>query len=125
MASSHGYRDGFPVSTAGFALAGIDPISKGVYSGKPFIWMKSTDTPPARVVHIFKTHFERIATPVCYDLDFPYFRKIASLDGASIIINPSLIRNTLHGMWQLYVAARSLENRLNVASTNSISNPFN
>ncbi|MGC8505605.1 MAG: carbon-nitrogen hydrolase family protein [Thermoplasmata archaeon] len=76
-------------------------------------------------VYTFSTPYGRIAAPVCYDLDFPYFCKIASSKGASIVINPSLIREPFHSEWELYVRARSLENRLCVASINSISEPFN
>ena len=76
-------------------------------------------------VHTFSTPYGRIAAPVCYDLDFPYFCKIVSSQGAAIIINPSLIREAFHSEWELYVKARSLENRLCVASINSISEPFN
>lgn len=76
-------------------------------------------------VYTFSTPYGRIAAPVCYDLDFPYFCKIASSHGAAIVINPSLIREAFHTEWELYVKARSLENRLCVASINSISEPFN
>lgn len=61
---------------------------------------------------------------VCYDLDFPYFAKMAIEMGAQFIVNPSLIEAEFKEMWHIYVKGRSLENRLVVMSVNSSSEPF-
>lgn len=75
-------------------------------------------------VRSFPFHGTRVSVAVCYDLDFPYFAKIAAGLGSRIIVNPSLIHQKFHGMWKIYVLGRSLENRMPVISVNSISEPF-
>ena len=63
--------------------------------------------------------------PVCYDLDFPFFSKISSLNGVRIIFNPSLIRRDFHEEWHQYMVTRALENRIAVLSLNSLTEQFN
>ena len=75
-------------------------------------------------VRIFDMGNLKVAIAVCYDLDFPYFAKMAVANGASLIVNPSLITAEFREMWHIYVKGRSLETRLPVVSINSISEPF-
>ncbi len=75
-------------------------------------------------VKIFSAGNMKVAVAVCYDLDFPYFAKMAVANGASLIVNPSLITAEFMEMWHIYVKGRSLETRLPVVSVNSISEPF-
>lgn len=75
-------------------------------------------------ISIFEAGDLRVAIAVCYDLDFPYFAKIAARNGASLIVNPSLISAEFKDMWHIYVKGRSLETRLVVISVNSVSEPF-
>lgn len=65
-----------------------------------------------------------VSIAVCYDLDFPYFAKIAARKGASLLVNPSLISSEFRDMWHIYVKGRSLETRIPVVSINSLSEPF-
>lgn len=74
-----------------------------------------------RLFHAGSTPF---SVAVCYDLDFPYFAKVAIEKGAQFLINPSLIASEFKEMWHLYVKGRSLENRLVVVSVNSASDKF-
>ncbi|MEM0155257.1 MAG: carbon-nitrogen hydrolase family protein [Thermoplasmataceae archaeon] len=76
-------------------------------------------------VRIFDTSIGRICVPVCYDIDFPYFLKVAIRGGANFAINPSLIDSQFLEEWHLYISVRSLENRIPVLSVNSLSSPFN
>lgn len=75
-------------------------------------------------IQIFGNEKVKFAVPVCYDLDFPYFSKIAVESGADFLVNPSLISKEFAEMWYIYVRGRSLENRLPVISVNSMSDPF-
>lgn len=75
-------------------------------------------------IRTFKAGDTTISVPVCYDLDFPYYAKIAIDRGADMMINPSLITANFRDMWHIYVRGRSLENRLPVVSVNSLSDPF-
>ncbi len=71
-------------------------------------------------------HIDDVAfsVAVCYDLDFPYYTKMAIRKGARIILNPSLIAREFHKMWHIYVRGRSLENRIPVVSVNAANVPF-
>lgn len=73
------------------------------------------------VFHAGKVPF---SVAVCYDLDFPFFAKMAIEKGAQFLVNPSLILSDFKDMWHLYVKGRSLENRLAVISVNSVTEPF-
>ena len=75
-------------------------------------------------IKVFNTSAGKIVVPVCYDIDFPYFLKNSVRNGAEYAINPSLIDSEYQDMWKLYIAARSLENRIPVVSVNSLSAPF-
>lgn len=75
-------------------------------------------------IRIFNAGGLKVSIAVCYDLDFPYFAKVAAANGASLIVNPSLISSEFRDMWHIYVKGRSLETRLSVVSINSLSDPF-
>lgn len=75
-------------------------------------------------IRVFNAGETNFSVPVCYDLDFPYFTKIAVDMGADFLVNPSLITSNFSQMWYIYVKGRSLENRLPVVSVNSLSEPF-
>ncbi|AAT43739.1 carbon-nitrogen hydrolase family protein [Picrophilus oshimae] len=79
---------------------------------------------PGNKINVFETMHGKIGIAICYDLDFPYYAKILIKKGASLILNPSLIRYEFHNEWHLYVESRSLENRIPVISVNSVSDDF-
>lgn len=72
-----------------------------------------------RIINIFRTPVITFSVPICYDIDFPFYAKISALKGATLLINPSLIRKDFHQEWHLYIQSRSLENRISVISVNS------
>ncbi|MEM0158699.1 MAG: carbon-nitrogen hydrolase family protein [Thermoplasmataceae archaeon] len=78
---------------------------------------------PGKEVRVFEGNV-KFSIAVCYDIDFPYYSRIAAQKGADVILNPSLIQAKFHEMWHLYVLARSLENRIPIVSVNSLSEPF-
>lgn len=80
---------------------------------------------PGEQIEVFNGSGIRFSVAVCYDLDFPYYTKVAIRKGARLLINPSLIRERFHDMWHIYVTGRSLESRIPVISVNSSSPPLN
>ena len=90
----------------------------------PFNREKSRIT-PGRVIKVFSCDDITFSVPVCYDLDFPFFSKISSMNGVRIIFNPSLIRRDFHDEWHQYMVTRALENRIAVLSVNSLTEQFN
>lgn len=77
-----------------------------------------------RIINIFRTPDIAFAVPICYDIDFPFYAKISAMKGATLLINPSLIRNDFHKEWHTYIEARALENRISVLSVNSANENF-
>lgn len=77
-----------------------------------------------RNINAFTAGSRKLAVAVCYDLDFPYFAKMAVERGSEMLVNPSLISSTFKDMWHIYVKGRSLETRLPVISVNSSSDMF-
>lgn len=75
---------------------------------------------PGRVIKVFTISGLTFTVAVCYDIDFPFYAKLSAINGARMIFNPSLIRSDFHQEWHTYIKARSLENRINIISVNSM-----
>ena len=105
-----------PVISDGRILGWSDKIS--LYR------IEKNEYSPGREISVFEADGIKFGVAVCYDLDFPYYTKIAIRKGARILFNPSLIIKQFHEMWHIYVRGRSLENRLPVISVNSSSEPL-
>lgn len=111
------------------ALYNSSPV---ICSGKLAGWqdkislfrMEKEKYTPGTDSRIFEAKGIRFAVSVCYDSDFPYYSRMAAMNGAELIINPVLIDGNFHDMWRVYVEARALENRLPFISVNSLSEPF-
>lgn len=105
-----------PVISAGKIMGWSDKISLYRIEKNEFSSGKS--------IEVFEASGIGFSVAVCYDLDFPYYTKIAIRKGARLLINPSLIHERFHDMWHIYVAGRSLESRIPVLSINSSSPPL-
>ncbi len=105
-----------PVIANGKVLGWSDKIS--LYR------IEKNEYSPGRDICVFESRGIKFSVAVCYDLDFPYYTKIAIRKGARILFNPSLIIKQFHEMWHLYVKGRSLENRIPIISVNSSSEPL-
>ncbi len=79
---------------------------------------------PGNSLNIFKINNIKIGILICYDIDFPAYPRKIFYNNCDIIINPSLINSKFHDEWHMYIKVRSLENRIAVASINSISDNF-
>ncbi len=106
--------------------------SPAIFNGKIIGWQdkislfrdeKKEYTPGDRCM-IFDANNLKFSISVCYDSDFPYYARIAANKGSEIMLNPALIHMDFHDMWQLYIEARALENRLPFVAVNSISEEF-
>lgn len=73
---------------------------------------------------VFSVNGMKVSVSVCYDSDFPYYARMAALNGSEIMFNPALIHGDFHDMWKIYIEARALENRIPFVSVNSLSEPF-
>lgn len=78
-----------------------------------------------KTMRIFDAQGIRFSVSVCYDSDFPYYTRMAAMNGSEIMFSPALIHKDFHDMWKIYIEARALENRIPFVSINSLSEPFN
>jgi omega-amidase len=90
----------------------------------PFSRERSVIT-SGEVINIFSNSILTFSVAICYDIDFPFFAKLCSINGVDVIFNPSLIRRDFHNEWHQYIKTRALENRISVLSVNSLSERFN
>ncbi len=79
---------------------------------------------PGTEAKLFELPGLKFTVSICYDSDFPYYSRLAAINGSEIMFNPALIHKDFHDMWKIYVEARALENRLPFVSVNSLSDPF-
>lgn len=114
---SNGLFNSSPVISGGEILGWQDKISL-------FSREKERYTPGNRT-EVFEAQGLKFTVSVCYDSDFPYYTRMAALEGSEIMFSPALIHKDFHDMWKIYIEARALENRLPFVSINSLSDPFN
>ncbi len=57
---------------------------------------------------------------ICFDIAFYETPRLATLNGAELLLSPTLIRDTGLENWDIYLKARALENRIPVAACNSV-----
>ncbi|MGQ4892081.1 MAG: carbon-nitrogen hydrolase family protein [Candidatus Njordarchaeia archaeon] len=69
-------------------------------------------------INVFNLDGLKFGVMICYDANFPEISRILLKKGADIIFNPSRIIADGEDMWHIYLAARSLENRLPIVGVN-------
>lgn len=57
---------------------------------------------------------------ICFDVAFYETPRLATLNGAELLLSPTLIRETGLENWDIYLKARALENRIPIAACNSV-----
>jgi predicted amidohydrolase len=78
---------------------------------------------PGSSFDAFRVEGTRVGVMVCHDVVFPESARTLALDGAELLIVPSLIVSEGLEPWHVYLKARALENRVPVVSTNAYAPP--
>jgi len=78
---------------------------------------------PGKEAKIFNTAC-KFGVVICYDMVFPKVANILAEKGAQVLFSPSRIVKKGIEPWQIYVQARSLENRIPVFAANVENNRF-
>lgn len=128
-------EDGCTIVPGSFSVVRKDKLynsSPVISEGKILGWsdkislyrIEKNEFTPGQSINVFQSSGIKFSVAVCYDLDFPYYTKVVIRKGARILLNPSLIHESFHGMWHIYVTGRSLENRIPILSVNSSSPPL-
>lgn len=77
-------------------------------------WERQSDLLTAgEEIFVIQTPFAKIATVICYDIEFPDLARAACEAGADILFNPSCTDNR-HGFWRVRYSAhaRCIENQV-------------
>jgi predicted amidohydrolase len=82
----------------------------------PYDYEKNTVT-PGKEIKIFNTAC-KFGVLICYDMVFPMVSETAVKKGAQIIFSPSRIVKRGINPWEIYIQARSLENRVPILAAN-------
>ncbi len=78
---------------------------------------------PGTSFEVFRIGETRVGVMVCHDVVFPESARALVLDGAELLIVPSLIVSAGLDPWHVYLKARALENRVPVIATNAYHPP--
>jgi predicted amidohydrolase len=73
-------------------------------------------TTPGDELAVFETEKGKVSILTCYDLEFPEMARLATLQGADLVLSPSATRDE-HGYWRVRhcAQARCIENQVFVA----------
>lgn len=78
---------------------------------------------PGEEYNVFDFKGTKIAISICHDLVYPETIRILVLKGAELIFAPARIRYKGFEPWKLYVLTRALENRVHIATVNTLLPP--
>lgn len=76
---------------------------------------------PGDDIYVLQTPFAKIATVICYDIEFPELSRAACDAGADLLINPSCTDNR-HGFWRVRYSAhaRCVENQVFAITSSTV-----
>ncbi len=80
---------------------------------------------PSLKLNIFKLKTFNFAILICFDMAFFETPRLASESGAEILFSPTQIRDEGLYNWDIYLKARTLENRIPVVACNTYGKIFN
>ncbi len=95
----------------------------GVYR-KSFLWgnERETFTPGAREYPVFDTSLGKMGVLICYDAEFPEPARLLALQGAELIVVPSVWSLGAEPRWDIQLPARALDNTVFVMGVNTSGN---
>lgn len=71
---------------------------------------------------IFETRFAKIGVLICYEMEFPEPSRLLALEGAELIICPSVWSVAASRRWDIQLPARALDNSIFIMGVNSVGN---
>ncbi|MFC7392126.1 nitrilase-related carbon-nitrogen hydrolase [Scopulibacillus cellulosilyticus] len=89
---------------------------------KSFLWGREQEifTPGDRVYNVFDTSLGKIGVLICYDIEFPEPSRLLALQGAELIIVPSVWSIPAETRWDIQLPARALDNTVYVLGVNTV-----
>lgn len=89
---------------------------------KSFLWGREKDvfTPGERDYKVISTSVGQIGVLICADIEFPEPSRILALQGAQLIICPSVWSIPAEARWDIQLPARALDNTVYVLGVNTV-----
>ncbi|MBO8172332.1 MAG: nitrilase [Bacillaceae bacterium] len=95
----------------------------GIYR-KTYLWGKESDTfvPGEKYYPVFDTSLGKLGVLICYDAEFPEPARLLALQGAQLVVVPSVWSLEAEPRWDIQLPARALDNTVFVLGTNTTGN---
>ena len=89
---------------------------------KSFVWGKEKNsfTPGERVYQAIDTSLGKIGVLICYDIEFPEPARLLALQGAELIVVPSVWSIDAETRWDIQLPARALDNTVFILGVNTV-----
>ncbi|WP_246197255.1 nitrilase-related carbon-nitrogen hydrolase [Cytobacillus depressus] len=105
------------------ALAVIETTGEVITTyRKAFLWGREKDifTPGERVFNPVETSKGKIGVLICADIEFPEPSRILALQGADLIVVPSVWSYGAETRWDIQLPARALDNTVFILGVNTV-----
>ncbi len=91
---------------------------------KSLLWGREAKifTPGEIQYPVFNTNVGKIGILICYEMEFPEPSRLLALEGAEIIVCPSVWSLGASHRWDIQLPARSLDNTVYVLGVNTVGN---
>lgn len=91
---------------------------------KSLLWGREQQifTPGKMEYPVFDMEVGKIGILICYEMEFPETSRLLALEGAEIIVCPSMWSLAASHRWDIQLPARSLDNTVFVLGVNSVGN---
>ncbi|MFY0543590.1 nitrilase-related carbon-nitrogen hydrolase [Brevibacillus sp. H7] len=89
---------------------------------KSFVWGKEKNSflPGERVYNVISTSLGKIGVLICYDIEFPEPARLLALQGAELIVVPSVWSFGAETRWDIQLPARALDNTVFILGVNTV-----
>ncbi|WP_126425418.1 nitrilase-related carbon-nitrogen hydrolase [Brevibacillus marinus] len=103
------------------AVIEADGRMLGIYR-KSFLWGKEKEifVPGEKKYELFHTSLGPIGVLICYDIEFPEPSRLLTLQGAQLIVVPSVWSKQAEPRWDIQLPARALDNTVFVLGVNTV-----
>ncbi|WP_257009775.1 nitrilase-related carbon-nitrogen hydrolase [Evansella halocellulosilytica] len=104
------------------AIIDADGTVVGIYR-KSMLWGEESRTfvRGEKRYHVYETAIGRIGVLICYDIEFPEPTRLLALQGADLLVVPSVWSKEAKSRWDIQLPARGLDNTIYVLGTNAVS----
>lgn len=91
---------------------------------KSLLWGRESDifTKGEIKYPVFETQHAKVGVLICYEMEFPEPSRLLALEGAEIIVCPSVWTVAASRRWRIQLPARALDNTIFIMGVNTVGN---